>query len=317
MPGGVFYYAAESEADIPVRIEAAKRGKFNVALSARSMAGQAVSDRLPIAWASDIPPLNTSEGLRKIMATAADVADALKRRGSAGLSTIIIDTLSAAFSVEDEQSNAEAAKIVKVLKHIADETGTLVLTIAHHGKDAGRGVRGASAYSANVDTILAITGDVNTTTGAVSNRRLSLTKTKRAERGWNCRFDLKIEPLGTDEDGDLISSCYVEAFTELEPSQPATRPLPESAFILLRALDEVLSSGKTHDLQVRGDGPNIKAVELRSVRREFDRLYVTGDDDKRSRSAKNTQWKRGLTRIQDDRIVGCETAGNVELIWKA
>ena len=71
----------------------------------------------------------------------------VERRGAA---LLVIDTLSATSWVDDEQDNAQAARMVAWLTGIADDLGTHVMVVHHSGKDASKGQRGASALRANV-----------------------------------------------------------------------------------------------------------------------------------------------------------------------
>ena len=73
------------------------------------------------------------------------------------LGLIVIDTLATNMSgatIGDapfsENSNDQVAVVLKNAETLADESGATVLFVAHSGKDASKGTRGASAWRANV-----------------------------------------------------------------------------------------------------------------------------------------------------------------------
>jgi len=66
--------------------------------------------------------------------------------------------LLACFNITDENDNAEATRLMKELAGVGNANDVLVMPIAHHGKNAETGVRGASAYGAGADAILSVLG---------------------------------------------------------------------------------------------------------------------------------------------------------------
>lgn len=72
---------------------------------------------------------------------------------------VIIDTLTSAFQLKDENDNAEATRIMRTIrKELIEPYGCAVLLCHHLGKDpSGRGIyrgRGASAFPAQADIVL-------------------------------------------------------------------------------------------------------------------------------------------------------------------
>lgn len=68
---------------------------------------------------------------------------------------IVLDTLSMASSGADENSNTDAALIVVNSRRIT-EAGCAVLYVHHEGKEAAKGLRGASRYKDSADSVLHI-----------------------------------------------------------------------------------------------------------------------------------------------------------------
>jgi hypothetical protein len=124
------------------------------------------------------------------------------------LRLVVIDTFAAASGLEDENSSAQVTGAMKLLHRMALESGTLVMPVVHHGKNELSGVRGSSAFEASADARLTVSY-VKNTDGKVTKRNLVLGKSRYEETGWSHDFELVPFSIGTDEDGDNITSCYV------------------------------------------------------------------------------------------------------------
>lgn len=301
-PGAVLWIAAEGAGEVDMRIRAA--------LFAKSEDG----DRpIPLAWTADAPSLSSADGMKWL----SDAVLAAKRGAPEGmpLNTVVIDTIAAAFGVEDENDNAAAARIMKSLGDFAAQHGLLVVAIAHLGKNAESGVRGASAFGAGADAILNVIAVADPLTGEVKGRSLALAKSRRGSTGPLGKLELEVVSLGDDADGDPVTSCAVrfhdgEAFTAPAKSEGQG----DKAF--RESLDEALSeAGREH--VVLNDGPKVRAVQLQTVRNRFDCRYVTGETDaKKKTGAGRMAWKRALDRAQHSGLVACETIGSIEMVWR-
>jgi putative DNA primase/helicase len=114
----------------------------------------------------------------------------------------IIDTLNRAMS-GDENSGADMGIALDGAHQLQHLTGGLVILVHHTGKDAGRGMRGHSSLFASQDAVIEVLFDKGV-------RQLRLTKSKDGESGASFGFKLSAIPLGSDADGDMVSSCAVE-----------------------------------------------------------------------------------------------------------
>jgi hypothetical protein len=99
---------------------------------------------------------------------------------------VIIDTLAKASSGLDENSNSEMGKALSVAQQLADEWHSMVLMVAHVGKDASRGIRGASALHAGADVVLAVKRTPDT-------KHVSIRVDKQKDGPDGARFDFKLE----------------------------------------------------------------------------------------------------------------------------
>lgn len=128
---------------------------------------------------------------------------------------IVIDTLNQASPAADENSSQDMGVIIKHLKLLQETTGGLVLIIHHTGKNASQGLRGHSSLKAALDANIEVIGG--------DKRTWLLEKSKDGEDGKSFGFRLEVQELGTDSDGDPITSCTVERdhsaiFSKPEPS---------------------------------------------------------------------------------------------------
>jgi len=96
---------------------------------------------------ADAPPFLTLKSLPVLLGDLAAVEPDL----------VVIDTVSAGFLLEDENSNSEMEGVVRLMRAIA-RTGPAVLALAHPSKD-GSDLRGASALLGGLDTLLAYNFD--------------------------------------------------------------------------------------------------------------------------------------------------------------
>jgi len=229
---------------------------------------------------------------------------------------VIIDTISTAFALADENDNAEAARVCRILKQIGDECGVAVIAIHHYGKSAETGLRGASAWRANCDVVLSVLADRNHITGECSNRSIAMAKNRDGEEGPISGFELKRINVGTDERGEPIWSCAVDPATEPAPAFKREK-LNRGALTLNEAFDEVLlTTMKVRN--VNRDGPAVNAVPLDLVEDEFKRRYVTdGNGETQKAAAKRQAWKRALDDAIKSRRYAAEAGQDrTEWIWK-
>ncbi|SOD42601.1 AAA family ATPase [Nitrosovibrio sp. Nv4] len=115
---------------------------------------------------------------------------------------IMIDTLSAAAAGADENSSPDMGRIVDTLHRIGEECDCVVIPIHHSGKDASRGMRGHSSLLAASDAVIEVRREDD-------RRSWRLAKSKDGVDGEEHAFRLSSVELGTDTDGDPITSCII------------------------------------------------------------------------------------------------------------
>ena len=151
---------------------------------------------LPFGIIPDTPNLRTKDDV-KVLATR------IKEWG--GADVIVVDTLLASVAGANENSSDDMGEVLANCRRLNRETeGAMVILVHHAGKDASRGARGWSGLKGNMDVQLEVTRD------KLVGRAIRLEKSKDGAEGKAMGFKLHVVTIGTDEDGDPITSCVVE-----------------------------------------------------------------------------------------------------------
>lgn len=179
--GNVLYIAAEGGALFDNRL-VARKARFHVLPGPINLSGKGGHDAGSLVDA--------------IGALAARVGD---------FHLIVIDTLARVMGDADENAAADIGQMVANIDRIKERTGAHVMLVHHTGKDTARGARGHSSLRAAVDTEVELTKG-----GDGSPFKLArTTKQRDMAGGLEVEFRLQLEVLGTDADGDQVTSCTV------------------------------------------------------------------------------------------------------------
>jgi AAA domain len=271
-------------------------------------------ERVPVVYLGDVPNLADDKEIAKLIPRLRQVDRYFRKTYGVRLGAIVIDTVSAAFDLDDEDDNSEAAKTIRRIKTLGQQVCALMLPIHQYGKASTTGLRGASGWKAGCDAILSVLADIDQLTGVVNgNRELALAKSRDGVSGPVAPFELVHKTLGTDSDGEDFGSLYVNPLLEhssvISTSVKAKRDQPSLA--VFRAaffeMDRV-------PFKVRGNGPTVQAARLEDVRAEFTKRYPTGEADGRKREdAIRKFFKRAIGYAKTD--FSFETQGGVEWVW--
>lgn len=187
---------------------------------------------------------NTGKRLRFITAPFsllyADDVDALIATGKIASirdGVIIIDTLNAATPGMEENGSADMGLVIAAVKRIREECGGLVILVHHAGKDATKGLRGHSSLGAALDTIIEVTRDGD-------RRSWKLIKSKDGVDGIEHPFRLDVVELGTDDDGDPITSCVVVPEMDAKSATRSKLPKGGNQRIVYDAIGELLRNSR-------------------------------------------------------------------------
>jgi hypothetical protein len=161
-----------------------------------------------------------------------DVVLALKDFGP--VDVIIVDTLAQVTAGGNENSGEDMGTALANCKALHQATGATVMVVHHVGKDETKGARGWSGIKAAADAELVVTRDGD-------DRSLEITKMKDGQDGTAFPFKLTTVAIGTDADGDVITSCVVQHLDQA----PAKKREPKGprAKHLWRVLNELMDLG--------------------------------------------------------------------------
>lgn len=208
---------------------------------------------------------------------------------------IIIDTLVRACPGADENSVQDMSAIVRNMKRLEDATGCAIMAIHHSGKNTDAGMRGSTALLGAADQILQV---------AVRDgyRELTVYKSRDGTKDTRIEFDLQIVNIGTDEDGDEITSCVVRQLTDTVPRRKSL-PMPKgkNQEAVFKELCELLKGGKSGVGGAPNDRPSVALEELLAICKE--RLPIEAKRiSERVRTAVQTMATTGVLVFQGDRL---------------
>lgn len=175
--------------------------------------------------------ITASVDLRDAALVAALIA-AIREAGLAG-GVVVIDTLAQASPGTDENSSRDMGEIIAALQAIQAALGGLVLTVHHLGKDLTRGPRGHSSFLAALDACIEVRRDGD-------RREWVVAKAKDDVDGKAYPFRLEVVEIGTDEDGDPVTSCVVVADEDAQTATRSKLPKGGNQRIVYDALGELL-----------------------------------------------------------------------------
>lgn len=229
----------------------------------------------------------------------ADVEDLAKAIIACGHNNglVILDTLNRAASGADENSSVDMSNIIAASKKLQAMVGGLILLVHHTGKDATKGLRGHSSLYAALDGAIEVSKNGQ-------HRQWSSSKSKDDVSGDVHPFKLRVVDLGTDEEGEKITSCVATVDDGEKVIQQVKLPTGGNQRIALNALDESLSVATNFGM---GDAPQDRpCLQLnRALNIIADKLIV---DPKR----KKERAKEALTALVANQIFST----NGEWLWR-
>ncbi|MDL2207531.1 helicase RepA family protein [Desulfovibrio sp. OttesenSCG-928-M16] len=144
---------------------------------------------------------------------------------------LVIDTLNRATPGADENSSKDMSSIISAADTIQAAMQGLVLLVAHSGKDTAKGIRGHSSLFAALDANIEIGRNGDT-------RFVKVPKVKEGEDGAKKYFRLKSVVVGTDADGDDMTSCVVEPLDSSAIGRAEDKPPTKSQIYALESFDK-------------------------------------------------------------------------------
>jgi len=149
------------------------------------------------------PKLGSDESIDKVISVLGEIQAA-----EGPICMIAFDTLNLALQGANENSAEDMGDALRGLKRLQAAFRTAAVGVVHHlGKDHSKGGRGHSSLLGGIDTEIRITEDQ-----ASGIRRIGLAKSRDSNRGAGDIGAFVLQPcqVGMDEDGDPITSCYID-----------------------------------------------------------------------------------------------------------
>ncbi len=135
-------------------------------------------------------------------------AEHLKVEFGVRVGAVGIDTMLAAFGMEDEGASAEAQKICGYIRQMGELVGAVVVPVHHVGKDGTQGMRGSSAYYGAADYVVICGGHHDHQTGETSGRYLAIDKSRNDATGPVANVNLQVVNLGLNQYGEVRTTCF-------------------------------------------------------------------------------------------------------------
>jgi hypothetical protein len=157
---------------------------------------------LPIATVGRIIDLIHPGCVEVIVAT---IREASKKLGC-NVGFAVFDTFAKGLAAGggDENQAKDMGVALANLRRVQEQTGVHIAIVHHTGKDESKGARGSNSQLGDVDVMVQISGD-----GAV--KVATVTAANDQAEGELTKFKGEIVKLGTDEDGDEITTMIISA----------------------------------------------------------------------------------------------------------
>jgi hypothetical protein len=126
---------------------------------------------------------------------------------------IIVDTFAQVTPGANENGAEDMGRALRNARMLREVSGATVMLVHHAGKDASRGARGWSGIKAAADAEIEVVRHEH-------GREIRVTKMKDGDDAATWGFTLAAVDLGTDDDGDPLTSCVVQ---ECEARKAPTR----------------------------------------------------------------------------------------------
>jgi hypothetical protein len=290
-PFGTVYFALE-RADLVKRRLAAYRLR------------DGLPDDLPIAVAGQIIDLLAPASVDAIVDAICRARDGF---GGRDVGLAIIDTRAKGIAAGggDEDRARDQNRAAANLRQVIERTGVHIASIGHLGKSPERGERGSNATQGDVDVEVTISGD--------TIRTADVTKANDQPLGRLTGYNLEPYEFAADPDNEdgqpyrafIVGGSILDGAATAQGKQREPTSVREFRAAFGEALD---AAGQS--IVPRSGSPAVRAVDLRTVRVEYERRHATGETDLRKRAdAQRKAFARALeklaieysTCVQDDR----------------
>jgi hypothetical protein len=242
-----------------------------------------------------------------------DVLAAVAQAKAKGYSPIAvaIDTVFRSIGAGNVNASDHMNAYLAALATITDQD--IALAAVHHETKAGGTPAGSVTLIGGADTIVATTNlDDGTHSWHVEAAKDDAVTEPR-------KFRLSvINKVGTDPDGEEVSSCFVEPIAgPVAKSKTKDDPWRKQSLRSLRqALMNVLADqGK--NMKPWANGPTVRAVDIEIIRPEFYRSYPAAEatDAADKAQARRKAFKRAIDDARAANLIGSWDVEGVTYVW--
>ncbi len=219
-----------------------------------------------------------------------DLAAVMPRGG-----VLFVDTLNRAAPLAEENGSGDMGEILEAVKALQAAMGGIVVLVHHSGKDATKGMRGHSSLFAAMDAAVEVSRNGD-------RREWRVAKAKDGADGLAYPFRLNVVDLGTDDHGDPVTSCVVEADQTASDISRVKLPRGENQKLVMDALRTILARQSPLSSEYPACVPPGRvAVELEAVLPEVAACIPCEDRRKttRAREAITGLIGRGIYKFRD------------------
>lgn len=230
---------------------------------------------------------------------------------SHGLELLVVDTFSAAIPGADENQAKDITPVLQRCQRIATKCAISVLLV-HHMNAGGEKVRGSTAIQANLDSVLLCTKTDRVHSNGRKIREITMKKAKDENDEMSpFRFVLPSVAIGTDEDGDPVTSCVVINTAAYEEGQPEEKAkgfkINETEREFMQAFEIAIErAGIMPPAGVEVPSNVMLVVPTDEVRRAFkERFAATEEGDDEAIDARLRQrWSRATKGLLKFNLIG-------------
>lgn len=274
--GAVVYVTCEGQSGFPARIEAFRKSKL-------------AQDNNPL---PDPPFFLLPTRLDLVGETDALIADISAQIAGTGCILIVIDTLNRSL-IGSESRDEDMSAYVHACDRLREAFKCAVIVVHHCGTNDQR-PRGHTSLTGATDAQIEVKRD------KVGNIVATVEFMKDGPEGDKIVSRLAVVDLGSDEDGEPISSCIVEP-SEQPVQSGRAKPLSGQAGIAFRMLGNALADKGEKPPDLIHFPTNRQVVPL-SLWRTYCRKGGLAEGD--SEETFKTAWKRARQRLQNGRYIG-------------
>lgn len=172
---------------------------------------------------------------------------------------VVIDTTARAFPGLRENEAEDMSRVVQLTREFAGICNSAVVNVHHVAKDAGTTPRGHGSFNGDADVTMLIEGSGSAV------RSIKLGKNRSGPSDATFAFEIEVEELGIDEDGDPITAP-VAAEADASAAAPSKEAkLNDRDAVMLRDTQGLLADVGEHVTPETGM-PIVRAVSRQSLR---------------------------------------------------